>query len=287
MRVKKSNKRFARSLGGNLFIWLILVALGCFMMLPLVYAVVSAFKPFNEIFIFPPRFFVKNPTLENFSSLYALASNMWVPFSRYVFNSVFVSVTATALHVILSSAAAYPLAKHQFPGRNFLSGLIVAMLMFTGVVTALPQYIIMTYFGWVNTYQALIYPFIGSTLGLFLMKQFIEQMIPDAILEAARIDGASEYRIFWSIIMRNVKPAWLTLTILCFQSVWGNNGMSVVYSEELKTLPAALGQISTSGIARMGEGMAASLLIILPPILVFILTQNKIVETMAFAGIKD
>ena len=281
------SKRYTRSLSGNIAVWLLLLILGVFMMLPLVYTAVSAFKPFNELFVFPPRFFVKRPTTDNFVKLFLSASSMWVPLSRYIFNSVFISVTATFGNVMLSSAAAYPLAKHPFPGRKMLTGITVATLMFTGVVTALPQYIILTQLKWLNTYAAIIVPAIGSTLGVFLMTQFIASMIPDSIIEAAQIDGASEYRIFLRVIMPNVKPAWLTLTIFCFQSVWANNGMSLVYSEQLKTLPAALSQISTAGIARIGEGMAASLILILPPILIFILAQNRIVETMAFAGLKE
>lgn len=284
---RSSKSRFARSRAGDLFVWFLLLVLGVFMLLPLVYTTVSAFKPFNEIFLFPPRFFVRRPTTDNFAGLFALAANMWVPFSRYVFNSVFVSVVATGLHVLLSSAAAYPLAKDSFPGRQFLGALIVATLLFNSTVTALPQYILLTKLRWVNTYLALIAPFIGSTLGLFLMRQFMEQMIPDAILEAARIDGACEYRTLFSVVLPNVKPAWMTLIIFCFQNVWANTGASVIYDEQLKTLPAALSQISTAGLARMGEGMAASLLLILPPIAVFIVSQNRIVETMAFAGLKD
>ena len=287
MKKTQKRKRFARSLGGDIVVLVILALTGAFMAIPLLYAVVSAFKPFNEIFLFPPRFFVRRPTTENFTGLWILATRMWVPFSRYAFNSVFVSLAATLAHILFASAAAYPLAKHKFPGQGKIFALIVATLLFTGEVTALPQYIIMTKLGWVDTYFALIFPFIGSTFGLFLMRQFIEQMVPTQVLEAARIDGANEYRIFWSIVMPNVKPAWLTLAIFCFQSVWSNTGLSVVYSEQLKPLPAMLQQIAASGIARMGEGMAVSLVLILPPILIFTLFQSQIVDTMSFAGLKE
>ena len=280
-------KRFSRSLSGNIVVWIFLCVLGTFMALPLVYTVVSAFKPFNEIFIFPPRFFVKRPTTDNFTNLFISASSLWVPLSRYIVNSVFVSGATTFLHVILSSAAAYPLAKHVFPGKNLIFSVTVATLLFTGTVTGLPQYIILSKLGWLNTYLALIMPAAGATMGLFLMRQFIFQMIPDSVIEAARIDGAGELKIFLSIIMPNVRPAWLTLTIFCFQGIWANNGMSVIYSEQLKTLPAALSQVASAGIARAGEGMAAALILIVPPILVFVLSQSRIVETMAFAGLKD
>ena len=283
----KGKKRLTRSLGGNIAVGMILVLLGAFMVLPLLYTVVSAFKPFHEIFVFPPRFFVRNPTLDNFTNLIELTSNMWVPLIRYIFNSVFISAAATLIHILFASAAAYPLAKHTFPGKEKIFTVMVAMLMFSGAVTALPQYIILSGLQLIDSYMAIIFPAIGSTLGVFLMRQFMVQMIPDSVIEAARIDGASEYRTFFSIIMPNVKPAWLTLMVFTFQATWANNGVTFIYSEELKTLPTALGQIATAGIARMGEGMAASLLLILPPIALFIFSQTKVVETMAFAGVKE
>lgn len=282
-----NKKRFARSTGGDVLVGIILVITGAFMAVPLVYALVSAFKPFEEIFLFPPRFFVRRPTLDNFNDLFIISSNLWVPFTRYIFNSVFVAVLGTVLHVLLASMAAYPLAKHDFPGRNFIFGIVIISLMFVPQVTFIPQYIVMAGLGWINTYLALILPPVGSALGLFLMKQFMEQ-IPGCMLEAARIDGAREFRIFFHIIMPNVKPAWLTLTIFSFQMIWNNPSLQFIYDEELKLLPTALSQIITgSSIARMGVGMAAAVFLMIPPLLLFMLLQSKVIETMAFAGIKD
>lgn len=277
----------ARSLGGNIVVLGLLILLGLFMALPLIYVVASSLKPFEEIFIFPPRFFVRRPTLSNFSDLFILSSSLWVPFSRYIFNSVFVTVAATFFHVLFASMAAYPLAKKDFPFKNIIFSVVVISLMFVSQVTFIPQYIIMANLNWIDTFWALILPPIGSALGLFLMKQFMEQ-IPTSLLEAARIDGASEYRIVFRIVMPNVKPAWLTLVIFSFQSIWANPAAQFIYSEDMKMLPAAINQIVTgSTIARMGVGMAATVFLMLPPLILFILLQSRVIETMAHAGIKD
>lgn len=287
-RAGYSAKRFARSLGGNIVVWLLLLLTGAFLALPLVYAVASSLKPFSEIFIFPPRFFVQNPTLDNFIDLFILCANSWVPFSKYLFNSLFVAVSTTFLCVVISSMCAYPLAKNQFPGKNIIFNLVVISLMFVSQVTFLPQYIIIAKMGLIDTYWALILPTLGGTMGVFLLKQFMEQ-IPTAILEAARIDGYNEFSIFAKIIMPNVKPAWMTLIIFTFQGVWNNTGtQSYVFSEDLRTLPTMLSQVvSSNTMARMGTGAAATVFLMLPPILLFIFLQRSVVETMAFAAIKE
>ena len=287
MRSRGSAKRHARSLGGNLVMWLLLIATGAFLALPLVYAVMSALKPFDEIFLFPPKFFVMRPTLDNFLDLFAMCSNLWVPFSKYLFNSVFVAVSATALHVLFASACAYPLAKNDFPGKNAIFNIIVVSLMFVPQVTFLPQYIIIAKLGWIDTYWALIVPALGSALGVFLMKQFVEQ-IPLSIVEAARLDGCSEFRVFSKMILPNVKPAWLTLTIFTFQGIWNNASQQFVFREDLRTLPVVMQQIVSGGtIARMGVGAASTVFLMVPPILLFVLVQSRVVETMAFAAIKE
>jgi len=254
--------------------------------LPLVYAINAAFKPLDEIFLFPPTLFVRHPTVGNFADLVTLLGQSWVPFSRYIFNTVFITGVGTAGHVILASAAAYPLAKHRFPGRTVLFTAVVLALMFAPQVTAIPNYMIMSAIGLIDTYWAVIVPAFAFPLGLYLMKQFMEQ-IPDALLEAAKIDGASEYRIFWQVVMPNVKPAWLTLIILLFQMLWGTDGNGFIYSEQLKTLHYASNQIIQGGIARAGVGAAVALILMSVPILLFIFSQSRIIETMATSGMKD
>lgn len=279
-------KQWNRSHFGNFVILLMLIAIGIFMGLPLLYSIVTAFKPPEEIFIFPPRFYVTNPTGRNFSQLFQLATNLTVPFNRYLFNSVFVSLISTSLSVVIGAMAAYPFAKKNFQGKKMLWKLIMMTLLFSGGVTQLPSYIIKAKLGLINTYWVLILPALASPLHMFLMRQFMLQ-IPESLLEAARLDGASEFRTFLNVVMPNIKPAWMTVMVLSFTSIWNTGSVGVIFDESLKLLPTALGQISAGGIARTGVTAAATLLLMIPPIVSFVVTQSKMLQTMAHSGIKD
>lgn len=263
-----------------------LCLLGLFFVLPLYYAIVQSLKPLNELWVFPPRFYVINPTMKNFEDLLTLMSNSTVPFSRYIFNTLLITIVGTIGQIIICSMAAYPLAKHKFRGRKGYFKIIETSLMFNATVTAIPTYLIMAKLGWVDTYLALIIPVFGSTLGVYLMKQFMEQ-IHDSVLEAAKIDSASEMRIFWQIVMPQVKPAWLTLTLFSVQSLWNVGSNNFIYSENLKTFPYALAQIVSAGIARAGVGSAVTVVMLLFPLVVFILTQSNVIQTMSTSGMKD
>jgi ABC-type glycerol-3-phosphate transport system permease component len=277
-------KRLSRSLGGDLVIFFFLALGAAFMALPLVYTISQAFKPLNELFLFPPQFFVRNPTLNNFYDLLVLMGKSWVPISRYFFNSVFIVIGGLSGNLITGSLAAYALSKHDFPGRKAINQIIVLSLMFAPAVTSIPNYLTIATLGWVDTYWAVIVPHWQWTLGLYLMRNFMEAMVPDTIIDAARIDGASEFRIYAQIVMPMVKPAWLTLIILVFQNLWKETGGMFIYAENLKTLPYALGQLSSGGIARAGVASAISLIMISLPIIVFVINQSKIVETMGTSG---
>ncbi|KHF32827.1 carbohydrate ABC transporter permease [Paenibacillus sp. P1XP2] len=287
--VLKMPKRLNRSWGVDILLFLLLGGVACFMALPLVFTISNAFKPIDEIFTFPPKLFVRNPTFKNFTDLVGIFSDSWVPFSRYVFNTFFIAIVGTVGHVILASAAAYPLAKIRFPGRKLLFSIVVLSLMFTAYVTQVPNYMIISYLGMINTYWAILLPAFGMTLGLYLMKQFMEQ-IPDALLEAGKIDGASEYRIYWQIVMPIVRPAWLTLIIFSLQSLWTNGSVTshkFIYSEQLKTVDYVFGQIASGGLVRTGPVAAVTLLMMLVPITVFIVTQSSIIQTMSTSGLKE
>lgn len=286
LKRKRVGVNATRSLGGTIAIVIVLLLFAAFFALPLIYVVSSAFKPLDEIFLFPPRFFVRNPTTDNFKDLLALMQQSWVPFSRYIFNTLYVTIVGTIGHVLVASLAAYALAKHEFPGRRILFQIVVMSLMFSAHVTAIPSYLIMAELGWIDTLWAIIIPNLGYSLGLFLMKQFMEQ-IPDTILEAARIDGAGEFHAFWLIAMPNVKPAWITLIIFVFQNLWNATGGNFIYREEIKTFPYALQQIQSGGIARAGVSAAAALLMVSLPIILFIIAQSNVVLTMSAAGIKE
>lgn len=287
LKLHRSKSGIKRSYFVDFGVYLFLLLFGLFMMLPMVYAVSNAIKPLEEIWYFPPRFLVGNPTLDNFRDLLVVMSDSWVPFSRYMFNTVFITAAGTLGHVVLASLCAYVLSKHNFPGKGLLFSMVVLSLMFSSVVTQIPNFIIIASLGWIDSYQALIVPAFASSLGLYLMKQFMDQMIPDAVLESARMDGASEWKIFWRIVMPMVKPAWLTLIIFSIQGLWGIGANHFIQSEELKTLNYALSQILAGGIARTGTGSAAAVLMMIVPIIVFIISQSKIIETMSASGMKE
>ncbi len=288
MKLKKTKKKqLNRSAIGNTGIYIILTLLGAFMVLPLIYTISSSLKPLDELWVFPPRFLVRNPTLKNFQDLFRVMSGSVVPFSRYLFNTILISVVGTFGHVILASLCAYALSKHTFPGSKLMFRVIVITLLFNAAVTAIPNFMMMTWLHMLDTYWALIIPAFGSTLGLYLMKQFMEQMVHDTVLEAARIDGASEWVNFWRIAMPMVKPAWLTLIIFSFRDLWNMGGTTYIHSEELKTFNYAMGQILAGGIGRAGVGGAAAVIMLIVPISVFIFTQSNIVETMGASGMKE
>ncbi|MCL2360814.1 MAG: carbohydrate ABC transporter permease [Defluviitaleaceae bacterium] len=282
----KKTKRVNRSLAGTVMLFIFLALVGAFMAMPLVLTINNAFKPLDELFLFPPRFFVRNPTRGNFTDLIILMQGSWVPFSRYVFNTIFITGMGTVGHLFLASAAAYPLAKNNFPGKNILFSIVVLSLMFSVVVTSIPNYMIITWLGLNNTYWAIILPAFSASLGLYLMKQFMEQ-IPDSLIESARLDGASEFTIYRSIVMPNVKPAWLTLVILMFQALWTTTGGVFLRDEQLKPLNFAMSQIVGGGIARAGAGAAVMLVMMSVPIGFFIFSQSRIIETMTTSGMKD
>ena len=287
LRTRNHKVVLNRSVGGDAGITFFLVLMGAFMFLPMLYAIMQALKPLDELWVFPPRFYVVNPTLKNFGDLFRLMSTSWVPFSRYIFNTVLISVVGTLGNLVLSSLAAYVLAKIKFPGREFFFQTIVLSLMFNSTVTSICNFIIMSALGWVDTYLAIIVQTFASTLGLYLMKQFMESSVSDAVLESARLDGASEFRTFLTIAMPMVKPAWLTLIVYSFQGLW-NSGTSIyIYSEELKTFNYAISQILAGGIVRAGAGAASTVVMMIVPIAVFVITQSNIIETMGSSGMKD
>lgn len=284
-RVRK--KRVSRSLSGNFLVLFFLGLMSVFMVLPLVYTVVTAFKPANELFLYPPRFFVQNPTTENFSTMMRLAQDMWVPFERYLFNSVAIAAVGTVSYVIIASMAAFALAKYPQKWLKVFYSIVVWAILFRQEVTAIPQYIIISNLGMINTYWAILLPLMSGSFGVFLVRQFVVTAVPDSIIEAARIDGANEYKTFFSIVMPMIKPAWLTLSIFTFQNFWNASGVTYIYDESMKVLPVMLRQIAADGnIARAGAGAAVALVLMIPPIVFFLFSQSSVLETMSHSGMK-
>ena len=276
-----------RSAGGDFGIFFFLALMGLFMFLPMYYVVMQSFKPLDELFIFPPRFYVTEPTLDNYGDLFRLMSENTVPLSRYIFNTVFVSVIGTFGNLLFSSMAAYALAKLKWPGRNTVFQIVVLSLMFHQTVTATTNFLTMSALGWVDTYLARIIPAFATSLGLYLMKSFMQQQVSDEVLESARLDGCSEFKTFWVIAMPMVKPAWLTLIIETFRNLWNSGSSIYIQSEQLKSFNYAIQQIITGGIQRSGAGAAATVIMMIVPVSVFVIVQSNVIETMGASGMKD
>ena len=275
-----------RSIIGDIALYIFLLMVAFVMAFPIIYAVNSALKPLDELFKFPPTIFAQHPTMDNFSDLFVTMGKSWVTFSRYLFNTVFITGVGTFGHLIIASMGAFVLAKYEFPGNQSFFKLVTVAMMFTGYVTQIPNYLILNKLGWIDTYWAIIVPAFASPMGLFLMKQFMDGL-PTSLIEAAKIDGANEWMVFSKIVMPNVKPAWMTLIIFSVQALWNNKASTYIYSEERKTLVYALQQIQAGGIARTGQGAAVLVVVMIVPILIFVFSESQILETMASSGLKD
>ncbi len=280
-------KRYTRSRVGNFFFFFFLFLFGAFSVIPLVYSIVTSFKPLDELLIFPPSLFVvKRPTLENYLILPSLIESLEVPFSIYAFNSLFVTVVGTVLHVLASAAAAFVLSKSKLKFKNTIFMIVQLSLLFNAYTLMIPRYLIYSGMGIIDTFWAYILPAIPSSMGVFLMKQYMDGYVPDALIEAAKIDGAGWIRTFWTIIFPCVKPCLLTLTLFSFRDMWSLVPSGTIFSETLKTLPMVMSTVTAGGLARQGAAMANSVLMMIPPIVVYFISQGSLKESMSSAGIK-
>lgn len=279
-------RRVSRSRSGNAVMFVFIMLVAVFSALPLVLSIGMSLKPINELYVFPPTLWPREATGDNYKMLFSLLNSTRVAFSRYLFNTVFITALTTGLHVMIASLAAYPLSKGKFPGKEFLNQLVLMALMFVPAIADVINYQTMASFGWLDTYLAAIAPNVASTLGLFLITNYMST-IPDALLEAARIDGCSHFRTYFSIVMPICKPAWLTLVIIMVQNVWGQTHNAYIYAESMKSLPYALQQITTGGYIRAGAAQAVGVLMLIVPAIIFIFNQSKMLETMASSGIKE
>lgn len=270
-------------------VYILLIALALFTCLPLVYLISTAFKPMSELYLFPPTFFVQHPTLENFSTLLTSLSSSAVPFTRYIFNSLFITILIVIGTVFVCTMGAYALVKHHPPGSKFFFNLVVAALMFSPYVTQIPRFIIINQIGLADSLLAVILPSIASAYNFFLIKQFVEQL-PDTMIEAARLDGAGEFYIYRKIIMPMLAPACSTLVVFSFVAAWNDFFSPLIYinDEAMKTLPLALNTISSGGggIGRAGAVAASAMVMTLPTVIVYTAMQRKVMQTMMYSGIK-
>jgi ABC-type glycerol-3-phosphate transport system permease component len=259
------------------------------MLLPLVYIFNHAFKPLEELFYYPPRFFVNNPTLENFRRLFELTGVSGIPMSRYLFNSIVVTVLVLFFSVLIATLAGYALSKLAFKGKKIMNEINTLALMFVGVAVMIPRYLVVEQLGLIDNFFVHVLPYLAIPVGLFLVKQFIDQ-IPNELIDASRVDGANEWQIYVKIIIPLIKPAIATIVILSFQAVWNSADTSQTYinQDSLKTFAFYMGTLTnnTNGVAGQGMGAAASLIMFVPNLVIFILMQSKVMDTMAHSGIK-
>lgn len=287
LHVRDKRKKINGSLGGDICIFIFLALLGLFMIFPIYYSVIQSIKPVEELFVFPPKLYVINPTIQNFQDMFDVAASMWVPFSRYVFNSLFTTVVICVCNLFVCCCGGFVLAKCKFPGSKTINTIIVTALLFSSNATWIMQFLVLAKLHMIDTYWCLILPNIATSLGLFLMRQNMST-IHDSMIEAAKVDGAGLFRICWQIVVPNSKPAVMTLIIFAFQGAWNlQSGGSLIYSEELKTLPTIVQQIAQIGLARQGVTFASAVLLLIPPLVVFLIAQGNVMETMANSGIKD
>lgn len=280
------SKRVNRSLSGNIAVFTGLFLAGLFFLVPLIFLVVNAFKPLNELFIYPPKLYVIKPTLDNFVMMFQLMRSTRLPFERYLLNSVFVTGIGTFIYVLLAAFTAYPLAKHKFGGKTLYVNIIIWTMLFKPEILFTPTYIVMNKLSLMNTYFTTLFPLFASSMGVFILRQFMLATVPDSLLEAARIDGAGEYSTFFNIVLPMVKPAWLTVTLFTFQSLWNTTGEHYIYDEQLKFVNVALQQLAAGGISRAGIASAVVLVLIIPTIIMFVVCQSSIMDTMSHSGIK-
>ncbi len=286
LKVKDKRKKINGSVGGDVCIFIVLVLLGIFMVFPIYYSVVQSLKPVEELFVFPPKLYVLNPTGKNFSDMFKVAAEYTVPLSRYIFNSVFTTVVICVFNVFVTCMAAFVLSKCKFPGDKALNKLIVVALLFNSQATWIMQFLVYSKLHMIDTYWVLILPYIATAMNLYLMRQSMSTL-PDSLIEAAKVDGAGLFRICWQIVVPNSKPAIMTIIIFAFQQAWNINGGAVIYSEEYKTLPTIVQQISLAGLARQGVTFASAVLLLIPPLVVFLIAQGNVMETMANSGMKE
>lgn len=265
-----------------------LIPIAVVMGLPILFIFMNSLKPLDELFAYPPRFYVRNPTLQNFKTLFSLTTDTAVPVTRYLFNSIVSTVLSVLGNLILAVCTGYVLSKRNFKGKKVLFDVNTTALMFVSIAVTIPRYFIIVYTGLQDNFLAHIVPLLVSPVSVFLVKQFIDQ-IPDALIEAVVIDGGNDYLIIRKIIFPLVKPALATVVIMSFQSAWNATEASTLYinDETLKNFAFYMGSLSSvGGIAGQGVAAASSLIMFLPNLILFIICQSRVMNTMAHSGLK-
>lgn len=278
--------RFDKS---QLKFYLVLIPMAIFMGLPIVYIISHAFKPMDELFAYPPKFLVKKPTFDNFNSLFEAMDLSGVPITRYLFNSFTSTLLVVVMTIVISALAGFALSKKRFKLKGVIFEINTLALMFVPTAVGIPRYLIIVKTGLIDNFWAHILPVLAMPMGIFLVKQFMDQL-PDSLIEAARIDGATDLTIFFKIVMPLVKPALATIAILSFQGAWNNIEPSTLYlnNESIKNFAFYMSTLTSANTGIAGQGMAAAsaLIMFVPNLVIFIFMQGKVMNTMAHSGIK-
>lgn len=269
--------------------YVVLIPLAAFMVLPIIYIISHAFKPVSELYAFPPKFLVRNPTLDNFRNLAKTVSGSLVSIGRYTFNSVVVTVLVVSLNVLVGSMAGFALSKLDFKGKKVIFEINTLSMMFVPAAVLIPRYLIIDKIGIMDTYFAHVLPLLAMPVGMFLVKQFIDQ-VPNELIEAAVVDGANKLTVYRKVVLPLIKPAIATVCILSFQQVWGNLETSNMFTtkESMRTLAFYMSTLINTNTTVAGQGIsaAAALIMFVPNIVLFIILQSQVMNTMAYSGIK-
>ena len=288
MKLPKRHKRL-RIQRSQLPAYIALTPMVLLSLLPILYIVFTAFKPIGELFAYPPKFITLRPTFDNFRKLFEASENTVFPLSMYLFNSVVSTILVVFLGMAIALSAAYVLSKKRFRGREFIFKMNTLSMMFVATAVSIPRYLVVKEVGLLDSFFANVVPMLALPVGVFLLKQFVDQL-PDALVEAAKIDGANDYQIIWKIVLPIVKPAMSTVAILLFQHSWNSMEASNLFinTESLKTFAFYMNSLSNSGngVAGVGMSAAAALLMFLPNVILFVIMQSKVMSTMAHSGLK-
>jgi len=250
---------------------------------PFIWMVSTSFKSAESVFTYPPQWVPKHPTLEQYQKLFRE-----VNFLQFFKNTVVVAFGITLFSLFLNSLGGYAFAKYRFPGKEKIFGLLLATMMVPGQITMIPVFLMLKSIGLINSYWGLIIPAGASAFGIFLMRQFITT-IPNDLIESARIDGCSEFRIFWTIILPLCKPVLAALGIFTFMGSWNAFlwPLIVMIKEDMYTLPVALANLSGQYATKFGLLMAGAVVVVAPVIIVFILAQRYVIKGVAVTGLKQ
>jgi multiple sugar transport system permease protein len=268
---------------GKIVLYGTLIIIAGVTLAPLVWMFSASFMPSGQASVFPPPFFPKEVTFEHYASLFTRLN-----LARYLFNSAFLSVVVTLISLIINSMAGYAFGKYRFKGRDTVFKMLVTSLVIPAQVTMLPLFLMLNKLGFINTYMGVIIPGMASIFGIFLIRQYAFS-IPDSLIEAARIDGAGDFRIYWSLMLPLCKPILITLAIFTFMGTWNDFlwPLIVMTDDSMYTLPVAIANLSGEHVQDTELMMAGSVITIAPVLILFAVVQKYYISGIMAGGVKE